>query len=103
MTLLDWFVNTNYQRDYIGARSLLIDTDLPGTATMQLIELGYPIAGPDSGFSITADEALVKDGRLPLGPAAYAVHLGERVYIYPFGYVAVMAIDGSFKLFHVKD
>lgn len=103
MEPLDWQINDNYSIDHIGARTLIINADDPQTAGLQLIALGYPVCPPNQGWTLTADDVLIKEGAPPLPPAAYAVHFGERIYIYPFGFVVVISLDGSYKLFYVKD
>lgn len=101
MTPLNWLINDNYEVDHIGARSLLIDGDSIDTVSMQLIALGFPPMDPSASWSISADDCLMKTGAPPLPPAGYATHLGEQVYIYPFGYLAAMDLNGKFKLFHI--
>jgi len=103
MKPLDWMINDNYKQDAVGSRTLILDAESADPASMQLLELGFPFAPPNLGWSITADDCLVKKGAPPLPPAAYAIHLGDKIYIYPFGYIAVVTLDGSFKLFHIKD
>ena len=34
--------------------------------------------------------------------AAFAVHLGERIFIYPAGFICIVQLDGSYKLFKLE-
>lgn len=102
MNILDWQINTHYQVDHVGNRTLVIDADNPTSAATQLLAAGCPYAPPNLGWSITADDCLIRPGAPPLPPAAFAMHFGERIYIYPFGYVAVMQLNGAFTLFHLE-
>lgn len=102
MTPLDWHINDNYRSDHVGARTLLINADDPSSAADQLLTLGYPIIPPGTNITMTADDCLMRGGANPLPPAAFAMHHLERVFIYPFGWVAVVGLDGSFKLFYVE-
>jgi len=101
MKPLDWYFNDNYSVDHVGGRVMLIDSDNPDPPSLQLGKLGYSNAPPDSGWLLTADDCLLKQGVPPLPPAAYAVHLGERIFIYPAGYAAVVKLNGDFSLFYV--
>ena len=103
MTPLDWHYNDGYAVDHFGSRSLLIDGNLSISAAAQLETLGYPLASPNSGWDLTEDNFLIKTGAPPLPPCAYAVHLGERIYAYPFGYIVVLALNNSYKLFYTGE
>lgn len=104
MTPLDWHYNDGYALDHLGTRSLLIDGDSSFSAAEQLETLGYPLAPPNSGWEVSEDNILLKRGApLPLPPCAYADHLGERIYAYPFGYIVVLALNNSYKLFYTGE
>lgn len=102
MKILDWYANTHYSVDHVGQRTLILDADSLDSAATQLNKLGYPSAPPDLGWTLTADNMLVKEGAPPLPPAARALHLGDQIFIYPGGFVASVRLDGGFTLFLVK-
>lgn len=101
MKMLDWERNIHYKADHIGNRTMLVDGSQLISAKAQLSAAGYTFAAPDSGWSLTADDMLIKEGAPPLPPAARATHFGETIFIYPAGLVVTVALDGAFTIFLV--
>lgn len=98
--VLDWYLNDQY-RDaltHLGPLPQWINRDSVLSAQEQIAAHREWIpAPPDSGFSLTADDYLIYDGLPPLAPAAHAWHLGQKILVYPHGFVVVVEIGGRFS------
>ena len=103
MTLLDWQIS-----DYPQAESeirnipLLFDADNPASLDHQLASIHPGIEpAPPSFFSLSFDFCLLKEEMPPLQPIAQASHLGERIFIYPAGFIVILQLNQSFKAYRL--
>lgn len=106
MTPLDWNLNSNYPQaaDHLGHLPSYINGDSSDEAWRQIHDAaisGWHPEPPSSGWQFTADDALLFPGLPPLAPCAYAYHLGERIFAYPFGFVCIVQLSGAFTVARV--
>jgi hypothetical protein len=110
--ILDWHLNRNYKpadaRQHLGRIPLLINPDSPDPIYRQ-IEDNYPagwqpVAGLErEKWTLTFDDYLIYPGLPPLAPAAMAQHAGERVLVYPAGWVVVVNdLNGEFTVARIE-
>lgn len=53
-------------------------------------------------FQFAVDEYLCYPGLEPLAPVAYAAHLGERIFVYPAGFVVILQLNGDYTVARVS-
>lgn len=97
--ILDWHLNSQYSeadcRQHLGRIPLLIDPNSTDPIWQQ-VEDNYPAGWqPVMGlerdkWTLTFDDYLIYPGLPPVAPAAMATHAGERVLVYPAGWVVVV-------------
>lgn len=98
--VLDWHTNTaayseTDARFHLGRIPLLIDPNSPDPIYRQIDEnypKGWnPVAGLERDkWTLTFDDYLIYPGLPPCPPAAMAFHAGERIMVYPAGWVVVV-------------
>lgn len=103
MTPLDWHINSQYANDFItnslGPIPQLIDGDSPMQIAGQLEAwAGWSPQPNDGSWTLFADDYLSYKGTKPVAPVAYALHLGERILVYPRGWTVIVQLNGSFQL-----
>lgn len=95
---LDWHVNDNYPNaeSFIGPCSFASASSSDGLQ-QQLADHLLIIPGK---FQFNVDDTLAMPGNVaPLAPAAMAIHLGERIFCYPLGFVVITQLTGAFAVF----
>lgn len=110
MTPLDWHLNDNYpgdeQRLALGRIPSYLTRDTADALWMQLDERATSGWNPqivkDMGWELSADECLIYKGLPPLPPVAYATHLGEKILVYPAGWVVIVQLGGKFSVARVS-
>jgi len=100
---LDWHLNDRYPHpeQYLGPITRYLDADSSLPCWTQLDEAaphGWNPQLPGQGWELTADDRLVYPGLPPLAPAAFALHLGERIFIYPPGWVCIVQLGGAYSI-----
>ena len=103
MIPLDWHLNDRYPNPetYLGSIPTVLDALDPDPIYRQFDRRspgGWWPELPDKGWQLTADDALLFPGLPPLMPAAHAWHLGEKVLVYPAGWVCVVQLGGSYTI-----
>lgn len=103
MTPLDWHINSRYpDAEALCGRILrYIDADSADEIYRQLDAnsiSGWHPEPPSYGWELSADDCIRFPGLPPLQPCAMAVHLGERIYIYPAGFVCIVQLSGAFSI-----
>lgn len=109
MKPLDWMVNDQFpgdeQRQYMGGIPTYLDGNSTDPLWLQLDERsrsGWNPIPPGQGFQFAADDTLLYPGLPPLQPVAMATHLGERIFIYPAGFVLILQLNQDFSLARVQ-
>ncbi len=95
---LDWHLNDNYSNaeSFIGPCSFASASSSDGLQ-QQLSDHLLIIPGE---FTFNADDTLAMKGNYaPLTPVAFAIHLGERIFCYPLGFVVITQLNGQFAVF----
>lgn len=103
MTPLDWQLNADFPQasDHIGSIPHYISADSSDEAYRQIHARsisGWHPESPSVGWQLAADDHLLFPGLPPLAPCAYAYHLGERIFIYPAGFVCIVQLSGAFSV-----
>lgn len=97
MTPLDWQISTAP-----GSRELLanIPEFFDADSELSLLDQNplWESAPPDKGFMLSADNFLILPNDIALEPIAFAQHLGETIYVYKAGFLAIVSPDGAFKV-----
>lgn len=106
---LDWYLNEAYGPNamtHLGNVHRYITSVSVLTAFEQIdkhSESGYnPQIVKGMGWELAADDYLIYKGLPPLAPAAHAYHLGDKVLVYPAGWVVICQLDGKFSVARVK-
>lgn len=105
---LDWHTNSNYPESTVSAAlrniPMLFDSTSARSAEEQLSAHfpGITSAPPEAGFSLSANSELLHPAIDALAPAAFAIHLGERIFVYPAGFICISQLSGSYKLFKLE-
>lgn len=96
---LDWHLNSQYSesdaRLHLGRIPLLINPDSDDPIWLQ-VQDNYPegwnpVLGLERDkWTLTFDDYLIYPGLPPIAPAAMAIHKGERMLVYPAGWVVVV-------------
>jgi hypothetical protein len=100
---LDWQLNGRYPRpeEHLNPLQNFISGASVDPVWRQIEEntpLGWQPASPTMGFELSADDYLIYPSVPPLAPAAMAWHLGEKVLVYPAGFVCVVQLNGDFTV-----
>lgn len=99
--ILDWHINLNYPNDIslLGPLPGLITPASQDNAAQQLADNLFWNPEPDDGrWTLLADDALLHTGLPPITPVAMAHLHGERILIYPAGWVVVAQLNGEFAV-----
>jgi len=59
---------------------------------------GWHPLSADRGVILGADDYLMMPGLAPLAPVAYAVHLGERIFVYPAAFICLVQLGGAYSI-----
>lgn len=100
MIPLNWHLNDNYlsPESAIGPCAIASSDSIAGLQE-QLASVLYVVPG---AFTLNADDTLAMAGGLaPVAPIAMALHLGEYIFIYPHGFVAITQLNGQFGVFRI--
>ena len=96
---LDWHINTDYPEEYLNNIPLAVNAHDSRPIIEQLRETALIYECPEGlGWGLSGDNCLIYPGLPPLQPAAYAVHLGEQIYIYPHAFGVILQLSGAFEL-----
>lgn len=93
----DWYLNDqayhpNAAQAYLGRIPLLINPE-SADPVWQQVQDNYPKGwNPElpGKWTLTFDDYLIYPGLPPVAPAAMAIHRGERVLVYPAGWLVVV-------------
>src|SRR5262245_20742636 len=102
MIPLDWYLSDAYPHpeEHVGGLPRYLDQTSTDALWLQLdekTESGWnPQLVKEQGWELSADEFLISHGLPPLAPAAYAYHLGEKILVYPSGWVVIVQLGGKF-------
>lgn len=99
--LLDWHINDNYSDalSLMGPIPALLTPASQDPAYLQLAENLYWNPEPNDGkWKLMADDALFHTGLPPVMPVAMAHLRGERILIYPAGWVVIAQLNGEFSI-----
>jgi hypothetical protein len=107
---LGWHENGNYLsdevREAVGGLTTYLTSATTDPLWLQLDENSRSGWNPqlvaDQGWELSADEHLIYPGLPPLAPAAYATHLGEKILVYPHGWVVIVQLGGAFSVARVS-
>lgn len=108
--VLDWHLNEAYGNEahtYLGRIPLLIDPNCADPVWLQvqtnLPEGWNPVLADDrSKWTLTADDYLIYPGLPPIAPAAMAWLRGEKVLVYPAGWIVVAQLNGEFTVARIE-
>ncbi len=99
--ILDWHLNDRYPDavSRLGPIPGLITPASPDPAWKQFEANLYWNPEPaDSGWKLLGDDALIYPGLRPVMPVAMAWLRGEKILIYPAGWVVIAQLNGDFSI-----
>lgn len=109
--ILDWHINSNYpideSRAYLGRIPLLINPDCADPVWQQ-VQDNYPggwnpVQGEERDkWSLFGDDYLKYPGLPAVAPAAMAWLRGEKILVYPAGWLVVVELNGDFTVARIE-
>jgi hypothetical protein len=106
--ILDWHINERVDPTLIRQFLPPIQTYTRGDTTdplwLQLQERapnGWNPLPAHASFEMSMEEHLLYPEMPPLEPLAMAYHLGERILVYPAGFVAIVQLNGDYSIARV--
>ena len=103
-TPLDWQENTSYPADEVRAAVGKVVLYIDATSTDEIYRQindnsvsGWHPEDHQMGWELFADNSLRVTGLPPVMPLAFAYHLGEKILIFPAGWVCVVQFNGDFS------
>lgn len=103
--LLNWHINSAYPdaEAMLGNLPLAISADSSASIAEQLdATYGWEPLLPNQGWELSLDDMLIYPGLPPASPIAYAYHLGEKIILFPAGFVCIVQLGGAFQLARIN-
>ena len=99
--ILDWQVNEradpSHVAEFLPAPQAYLDAASIDPVWLQLHDY-WNLYPPTAGFELSVEDYLLYPELPPLAPLAMAYHLGERVLVYPAGFIAVVQLNGDYTI-----
>lgn len=109
MKPLDWHINercdASLVRQFLPPLWQYTDGNSADPLWLQIDERsqsGWQPYAPIAGFEMSVEDYLLYPEMPPLEPLAMAHHLGERILVYPAGFVAIVQLNGDYSIARVK-
>ncbi len=107
--ILDWHVNERESADlvaqFLPPVQRYLDAASADPVWLQLEEksaTGWNPYPPIAGFDLSMEDYLLFPELSPLAPLAMAYHLGERILVYPAGFIAVVQLNSNYSIARIS-
>ena len=101
---LDWQENTRYRSEEVRAAMGKLSLYIDGASVDQIYRQiddnsvsGWQPQNHAMGWELFADDSLRCTGLPPVSPLAFAYHLGEKILIFPAGWICIVQLNGNFS------
>lgn len=100
MKPLDWQLNTQYAdaESHLGRLPSFIDGVSTAKTWEQITKHTSWEPFLPGSWELTADDYLIYASLPPLAPAAMAYHLGEKILVYPHGFVCIVQLNQDYTV-----